>query len=92
MTAADRRDSFCSKISAWNNLRQYGVAYTLTALDTVDPGSQRVRQDLSRFAATCRVVRGLKGARFGMLRARPAASVTVRFSENCGRRRASPLR
>ncbi|MFN2242368.1 MAG: fucose isomerase, partial [Anaerolineae bacterium] len=30
MTVADRRDSFCGKMSACNNLRQYGIAYTLT--------------------------------------------------------------
>ena len=81
MAVADRRDSFCGKMSACNNLRQYGVAYSLTALHTVSPDSPSFRQDLRRFAATCRVVRGLRGARFGMLGARPAAFITVRFSE-----------
>jgi len=37
--------------------------------------------DLERFAAVCRVVRGLTGARIGMIGARPAAFQTVRFSE-----------
>ena len=81
MTVADRRDSFCGKMSACNNLRQYGIAYTLTTLHTVALDSESFRQDLRRFAATCRVVRGLRGARFGMLGARPAAFITVRFSE-----------
>jgi L-fucose isomerase-like protein len=81
MTVADRRDSFCGKMSACNNLRQYGIAYTLTTLHTVAPDSESFRQDLRRFAATCRVVRGLRGVRFGMLGARPANFVTVRFSE-----------
>jgi L-fucose isomerase-like protein len=81
MTAADRRDSFCGKMSACNNLRQYGLDYTLTTQHTVAPDSESFRQDLRRFAATCRVVRGLRGARFGMLGARPAAFITVRFSE-----------
>jgi L-fucose isomerase-like protein len=81
MTVADRRDSFCGKMSVCNNLRQYGIPYTLTALHTVAPDSESFRQDLRRFAATCRVVRGLRGARFGMLGARPAAFITVRFSE-----------
>jgi L-fucose isomerase-like protein len=81
MTAAERRDSFCGKMSACNNLRQYGIAYSLTTLHTVAPDSESFGQDLRRFAATCRIVRGLRGARFGMLGARPAAFITVRFSE-----------
>ncbi len=81
MTVANRRDSFCGKMSVCNNLWQYGIAYTLTSLHTVAPSSDSFRQDLRRFAATCRVVRGLRGARFGMLGARPAAFITVRFSE-----------
>ncbi|MEJ2212403.1 MAG: L-fucose/L-arabinose isomerase family protein [Anaerolineae bacterium] len=81
MTAAERRDSFCGKMSLCNNLRQYGIRYSLTDLHTVAPASESFRQDLRRFAATCRVVRGLRGARIGMLGARPAAFVTVRYSE-----------
>jgi L-fucose isomerase-like protein len=81
MGLSDRRDSFCGKMSACNNLWQYDIPYTLTTLHTVEPGSESFRQDLRRFAATCRVVRGLPGSRFGMLGARPAAFITVRFSE-----------
>ncbi len=81
MTLAERRDSFCGKMSACNNLWQYGIPYTLTTLHTVAPDSESFRQDLRRFAGTCRVVRGLQGARFGLLGARPAAFITVRFSE-----------
>jgi L-fucose isomerase-like protein len=81
MTIANRRDSFCGKMSACNNLRQYGIRYTLTTLHTVAPDSESFRQDLRRFAATCRVVRGLHRARIGVLGARPAAFITVRYSE-----------
>jgi L-fucose isomerase-like protein len=81
MTIKDRRDSFCGKMSACNNLRQYGIPYSLTTLHTVDPTSESFGIDLRRFAAMCRVVRGLRRARFGMLGARPAAFNTVRFSE-----------
>jgi L-fucose isomerase-like protein len=81
MTVADRRDSFCGKMSVCNNLWQYDIPYSLTTLHTVEPDSESFRQDLRRFAATCRVVRGLRGSRFGMLGARPAAFITVRFSE-----------
>jgi len=37
MTAAHRRDSFCGKISVCNNLRQYRIPFSLTALHTVHP-------------------------------------------------------
>jgi L-fucose isomerase-like protein len=81
MTIADRRDSFCGKMSACNNLRQYGIKYTLTTLHTVDPVSDSFRGDLQRFVSTCRVVSGLKNTRVGVIGARPAAFNTVRFSE-----------
>ena len=81
MTLADRRDSFCGKMSACNNLHQYGIKYSLTRLHTVDPESESFRADLGRFVSACRVVRGLRGARIGLLGARPAAFNTVRFSE-----------
>jgi L-fucose isomerase-like protein len=81
MTIDDRRDGFCGKMSVCNNLWQYDIPYSLTRLHTVEPDSESFRQDLGRFAATCRVVRGLRGSRFGMLGARPAAFITVRFSE-----------
>ena len=81
MTVKFRRDSFCGKMSACNNLRQYGIRYSLTRLHTVDPDSKSFREDLQRFAATCRVVRQLKNARIGALGARPTAFNTVRYSE-----------
>lgn len=76
-----RRDSFCGKMSACNNLRQYGIPFSLTTLHTVDPTSESFRADLRKFAAVCRVVRGLRRARFGALGTRPVAFNTVRFSE-----------
>jgi L-fucose isomerase-like protein len=81
MTIANRRDSFCGKMSACNNLTQYGIRFSLTALHTVDPESESFRADLRRFVGLCRVTRGLKSARIGLIGARPAAFNTVRFSE-----------
>ncbi len=48
---------------------------------TVDPESESFRQDLRDFGGVCRVVKGLRGARFGQVGARPAAFITVRYSE-----------
>jgi L-fucose isomerase-like protein len=81
MTVDQRRDSFCGKMSVCNNLRQYGIAYSLTTSHTSSPGSVSFRTDLSDFAAVCRVVRGLRHARIGLIGARPANFTTVRFSE-----------
>ncbi len=81
MTIADRRDSFCGKMSCCNNLRQYGIAYSLTTLHTVAPTHPTFAADLMRFAAMCRVTRSLRGLRIGALGARPAAFNTVRYSE-----------
>ncbi|MCO6450566.1 MAG: L-fucose/L-arabinose isomerase family protein [Caldilineales bacterium] len=81
MDLANRRDSFCGKMSACNNLKQYNIKYSLTSLHTVDPESESFRTDLRKFAKVCRVVGGLKGARFGQLGARPPAFNTVRYSE-----------
>jgi L-fucose isomerase-like protein len=81
MTVADRRDGFCGKMSVCNNLKQYGIPFTLTTLHTVSPDSESFRQDLRQFVGTCRVVQGLRGAKVGVLGARPAAFITVRYSE-----------
>ncbi len=81
MTIKDRRDSFCGKMSACNNLTQYGIKYSLTTLHTCDPAGEVFKKDLRDFVATCRVVKGLKHARVGALGARPQAFNTVRYSE-----------
>jgi len=81
MTIRDRRDSFCGKMSACNNLTQYGIPYSLTTLHTEAPDSEVFQKDLTWFAAVCRVVRGLKRLRIGAIGARPAAFNTVRYSE-----------
>src|ERR1035438_2648017 len=81
MTIRDRRDSFCGKMSACNNLKQYGIPYSLTTLHTEAPDSDLFAKDLDWFAAVCRVVRGLRRLRIGAIGARPSAFNTVRYSE-----------
>lgn len=81
MTIANRRDSFCGKMSACNNLKQYGIPYSLTTVHTEAPDSPEFAKDLEWFAAVCRVVKGLRNLRIGALGARPAAFNTVRYSE-----------
>jgi L-fucose isomerase-like protein len=81
MGIRDRRDSFCGKMSACNNLAQYGIPYSLTSLHTEAPDSDVFRGDLNWFAAVCRVANGLRRLRIGAIGARPAAFNTVRYSE-----------
>jgi L-fucose isomerase-like protein len=81
MTIEDRRDSFCGKMSACNNLKQYGIRYSLTTRHTESPSSPEFAHDLEWFLGVCRVVKGLRRLRIGAIGARPAAFNTVRFSE-----------
>jgi L-fucose isomerase-like protein len=81
MTIAFRRDSFCGKMSACNNLKQYGIPYSITTLHTEAPDSPEFVADLQWFAAVCRIVNGFKNLRIGSIGARPAAFNTVRYSE-----------
>ena len=81
MGITHRRDSFCGKMSACNNLRQYGIPYSLTSLHTEAPDSPEFAKDLEWFAGVCRVAKGLRGLRVGAIGARPAAFNTVRYSE-----------
>src|ERR1700721_2424239 len=81
MLITHRRDSFCGKMSACNNLSQYGIPYSLTTLHTEAPDSDTFAKDLDWFLAVCRVVKGLKRLRVGAIGARPAAFNTVRYSE-----------
>lgn len=81
MSIAHRRDSFCGKISVCNNLRQAGIAYTLTKSHTMKVASADFKKELDDFASVCRIVRGLNNVRFGAIGARTGAFNTVRYSE-----------
>ncbi len=81
MSIKFRRDSFCGKMSACNNLTQYGIPYSITTQHTEAPDSAIFRQDLEWFAGVCRVAKGLRKVRIGAIGARPAAFNTVRYSE-----------
>jgi len=76
-----RRDSFCGKLSLCNNLYQYGIPFTNTTYHTCRISDDVFTEDLNRFAAVCRVIDGLRGARIGAIGAQPEAFHTVRFSE-----------
>ena len=81
MLIANRRDSFCGKMSCCNNLTQYKIPYSLTTLHTEALDSPEFVADLDWFAGVCRVTNGLRKLRVGAIGARPAAFNTVRYSE-----------
>ncbi len=81
LSPARRRDAFCGKISACNNLVQAGIKFSLTSKHVSHPASEGFRRDLERFLGVCRVVNGLRGIRLGAVGARPGAFNTVRYSE-----------
>jgi L-fucose isomerase-like protein len=81
-SSAERRgDAFCGKLSVCNNLSQYGLRFSLTTSHTVGVSTDQFRADLLRFGAICRVVNGMRSARFGVIGTRPNDFNTVRFSE-----------
>jgi L-fucose isomerase-like protein len=76
-----RRDSFCGKLSVCNNLRQYGIRYSIGKEHVLSPNSPQFKEELDWFGGVCRVVRGLQTARIGSLGERTIPFKTVRYSE-----------
>ena len=81
MDFSHRRDAVCGKIAMCNVLRQAGIRFTLTKNFAVDPKSADFAEDLRLFAATCRVVRGMRRLNVAAVGARTTAFKTVRFDE-----------
>jgi len=79
MGITHRRDSFCGKMSACNNLRQYNIPYSLTSCIR-ESGFRRVRQGLEWFAGVCRIVKGCGTAHRSHRRAANGVQ-HVRYSE-----------
>lgn len=81
MDTANRRDSFCGKLSVCSNLYQYGMKFTNTTLHTCEINSEQFTEDIIFFDKVCRVTNGLRKARIAQIGTRPTAFQTVRFSE-----------
>jgi L-fucose isomerase-like protein len=77
----NRRDAFCGKLSLCNNLRQYGIRYSLTARHTCAIESDEFQLDVERFSRICAVVKALRTARIAQIGARVMPFRTVRYSE-----------
>lgn len=77
----DRRDAFCGLLSIGEALRQVGVKYSVAPRAIGFPSDKAFAQAIDWFARVCRVVRGVKRARYGQIGARPEAFWTCRFDE-----------
>ena len=76
-----RRDSFCGLLSIGDVLRQIGAKYTVARRPICYPADASFGADLDWFVRVCRVVTGVRGARYGQIGARPDAFWTCRYSE-----------
>ncbi|MCC6422815.1 MAG: L-fucose/L-arabinose isomerase family protein [Phycisphaerales bacterium] len=78
----DRRDAFCGLLSIADALRQIGARYLVGRRPICSPAKDAsFRTDLDEFFRACRVVKGIRRARYGQLGARPDAFWTCRFDE-----------
>ena len=77
----NRRDAFCGKLSLCNNLRQYGIHYSLTSRHTCPVDGEEFEADVARFAKICAVVKAMRTARIAQIGARVMPFRTVRYSE-----------
>ena len=76
-----RRDSFCGLISIAEALRQIDVPYTVAERPICFPGDDSSAKELRKFAAVCRIVKGMATARYGLVGTRPDAFWTCRTDE-----------
>jgi len=81
MDVTHRRDSYCGKFSMTDVFYQFGVKFTVLAPHTCHPSSKEFAKQLDIFAATCRVVKGMKACKAGAIGARVTKFKTVRYDE-----------
>ncbi len=76
-----RRDAFCGLLSLGDVLRQIGARYTVARRPICFPSDPSFAADLDWFGRVCRVVVGVRNARYAQIGARPDAFWTCRYSE-----------
>jgi len=81
MGPADRRDSFCGKLSIMDVFFQCGIKFSAYKPHTVAPGSKAFSANVDQFDRVCRVVKGMKRMSVGAIGARTTPFKTVRFDE-----------
>jgi L-fucose isomerase-like protein len=81
MGPANRRDSFCGKLSIMDVFHQSEIPFTAMAPHTVHPSHARFKENLAYFDRVCRVVRAGRRMTVGALGARTSPFRTVRIDE-----------
>ncbi|MFO7611565.1 MAG: hypothetical protein R6W99_03640 [Clostridia bacterium] len=81
MDFSHRRDAFCGKFSIMDVFYQYNLPFTVFEPHVVHPSSEIFASHIDKFAAVCRVVKGMKRFTVGAIGARTSAFKTVRFDE-----------
>lgn len=76
-----RRDAFCGLLSIGDVLRQIGAKYTVAQRPICYPSDDSFAQDIDFFERVCRVVVGVRNARYGQIGTRPDAFWTCRYNE-----------
>ena len=76
-----RRDAFCGLLSIGEALRQIGAKYTVARVPICFPKDKSFDEELHRFAGVCRVVNGIRNARYGQVGSRPDGFWTCRVDE-----------
>lgn len=76
-----RRDAFCGLLSIGEVLRQIDAKYTVAQRPICFPSDDSFADELDRFVRLCRVVTGVRNARYGQIGARPDAFWTCRYDE-----------
>jgi L-fucose isomerase-like protein len=81
MGPAQRRDSFCGKLSVMDVFHQVGLPFTALSPHTVHPRHARFADNLTYFDRLCRVVHAGRRMTVGALGARTTPFRTVRIDE-----------
>jgi len=76
-----RRDAFCGLLSIGEALRQIGAKYTVARRPICWPSDASFAAEVDWFVRICRVVGGVRQARYGQIGTRPEAFWTCRFDE-----------
>jgi len=76
-----RRDAFCGLLSIGETLRQIGARYTVARRPVCFPADESFAADVDWFVRICRVVNGIRSARYGQVGTRPDAFWTCRYDE-----------
>ncbi|OQC11209.1 MAG: hypothetical protein BWX74_00331 [Tenericutes bacterium ADurb.Bin087] len=81
MSFAERRDSFCGKISICNYFNQCNIKYTIFEPHVIHPLDKGFIEQIRKFGKICRIYKGAKKMVIGALGARVTAFKTVRYDE-----------